>query len=71
MTGDLVTGSDPAHQEEGRGAIGEPVSDALCPPGYQILVTPEGRYVAAWYSPHRRSEAEVVADAWKHSTQGK
>lgn len=49
----------------------EPPSDANCPPGYQLLVTPEGHYVAAWYSPPRRSEAEVVADAWKHHTQGK
>lgn len=45
-------------------------STANCPPGYRILVTPEG-FVAAWYSPPRRSEAETVADAWKHHTEGK
>ena len=45
-------------------------STANCPSGYRILVTPEG-YVAAWYSPPRGSEAEAVADAWKHHTEGK
>ena len=56
--------SSAAHQPEGI-----PVGDTShCPSGYRILVTPDG-IVAAWYGPPRRSEAEAVADSWRHETQ--
>lgn len=43
-------------------------SAALCPDGYAVVHTADG-FCAAWYGRPRQSEAEAVADAWRHSTQ--